>query len=234
MNRKNIILTLALLLFGWQLLSGQTTISNIPSTDVIEPRSFYGEVNFGGHFSKYETGGFQTYGVKSLYGLTRNVEIGANFTYTRNGADSPVEFGPNVKWKAFQNEKHKVAVTGGLMAFIPVRAAEGSRPIAMVYANASKGFDFAKGFRLTGGFYQLVGAKAGSGNRKGAILGYEQTVYKKISFFADWTSGKNRFGYAAAGLSIPLSKRNIIYAGYNFGNGGRGNNWFNITFGRFF
>ena len=214
--------------------SAQTTISNIPSTDVIEPGSFYLEGNYGGHFGKYEDGGFQAYGVKMLYGVRRNLEVGANFSYTKTGEIAPVEFIPNVKWKAYFNEKHKVAVTGGAMVFVPLRAEAGSKPAAMVYTNASKSFNAAKGFRLTGGVYQMVGVKSGFGTKNGVMLGYEQVLHKKVSLFADWTSGKNRFGYKAVGFSLPVTKKDVIYTGYNFGNTGRGNNWLNITYGRYF
>lgn len=235
MNKINLILGLGILLLAAQFASSQTTIANTPSTDVIEPRSFYFEVNYGGHFGKYADGGFQTYGLRAVYGLRRNVEIGGNFTYTRKGSEiAPVEFVPNVKWKAYSNEKYKFAVSGGAMAAVPVRDEKGARPSAFVYANASKGFDYANGFRLTGGVYSIVGAKPDSGSKKGVMVGYEQTIYKKISFYGDWVSGNNRFSNTGVGLSIPLSKKDVVFAGYNFGNNGRGNNWMSVTYGRFF
>ncbi len=234
MKNLRVTLTIVFGLFLCQTAFAQTIISNIPATDVIEKKDFYAEVNFGAHFGKYENGGFQAYGIKTLYGVSRDLEIGANIAYTKTGEISPIEFAPNVKWKAYSNEKHKVAVVGGAMTFVPVRAEKGSRPIGLIYANASKGFNAAKGFRLTGGVYSIVGAKAESGNRKGVMFGYEHRLHKNVSLFADWASGKNRFGYSAVGLSIPLTKRDMIYSGYNFGNRGRGNNWFAITYGRFF
>jgi len=226
--------TILFLLGTVQFASAQTTISNTPSTDVIEPKNFYLEVNYGGHFGKYADGGFQTYGLKAVYGLSRNIEVGTNMSFTKDGGTSPVEITPNVKWKAYYNEKNKVTVSGGAMLFVPVKNEKGSRPMGFVYANVSKGFDFAKGFRLTSGVYHLVGAKSESGNRKGVMLGYEQNLAKRVSFYADWTSGKNRFGYAAAGLSIAATKKDVIYTGYNFGNSGRGNNWFTISYGHYF
>jgi hypothetical protein len=150
------------ILLAVQSISAQTTISNIPSTDVIEPKSFHFEINYGGHFGKYDGGGFQSYAVKTIYGLSRNIEVGTNFAYTRNGGTSPVEIAPNIKWKAYNNEKYKFAVSGGAMAFIPIRDEKGSRHSAVVYANTSKGFDFANGFRLTG-IYTTIRAESGNG-----------------------------------------------------------------------
>lgn len=222
------------LLVGIEAVAAQTTISNAPSTDVIEHQSSYLEAGYSGHFGKYSDGGFQSYGFKALYGLRRNVEIGANLSYTRDGASSPVEFSPNVKWKAYYNENHKFAVSGGAIAFIPVKDVKGSRPSALVYAIAGKEFDFAGGIRITGGVYTTVGMKKEDGNRKGFMIGYEQTLIKKAGFIAEYISGSNRFGYTSVGLSIPFAKKNVFFAGYNFGNTGRGNNWLAVTYGRYF
>jgi hypothetical protein len=234
MNKLRNLFSLAVPLLLASVVYGQSTIANTPSTDVTERGTTYLEFNYGGHFGKYSEGGFQTYGIKTLFGAGRNLEFGANLAYTKTGGLSPVELSPNAKWKAYSNEKYKVAVSGGVIGFIPLRAESGTRPIAMLYTNVSKSFDYAKGFRLTAGVHTLVGAKEESGNRKGVMLGYEQTLYKNVSFFADWTSGQNRFAYSGVGLSIPVRKKNVFYAGYNFGNSGRGNNWLAITYGRFF
>jgi hypothetical protein len=56
-------------------------------------------------------------------------------------------------------------------------------------------------------------------------------LHRKLSFTADWKTGKNRFGYAAAGLGVTLSKRTLLYTAYYFGNEGRGNNSFGIYYG---
>lgn len=225
---------LFILMVATQFASAQTTISNTPSTDIIESKDFYVEVNHAGHFAKYDVGGFQAYGLKTIYGIHKNFEIGANFCFTKNNGTSPVEIVPNFKWKVYKNEKNTVAVSGGAMLFVPIRDEKGSQPSAFVYTNISKGFNFANSFRLTTGFYTVVNAKSESGNKNGVMLGYEQNIAKGVSFFADWTSGKNRFGYAAAGLSIPVMKKGVIYTGYNFGNVGRGNNSFSISYGKFF
>ena len=69
------------------------------------------------------------------------------------------------------------------------------------------------------------------GTKNGAILAYEQPLTGKLSFIADWYSGKNRFGYAAAGFGLTLTRRSSLYAGYNFGNSGRANNSLGLFYG---
>jgi hypothetical protein len=209
----------------------QTTISNVPSAGVIDPKSFYAEFDYAGHFSSFDKGGFHLVGARLIYGVSKNVEIGTNVYYTRNGGVSPVEVDPNIKFKAYENEKYKVTVSGGAIAFIPVRDVPGARPTALIYASAAKAFD-PVGMKFTGGVYAVLGAK--SGNRKGVMLGYEQTINKKATFMADWMSGDNRFGVLAAGVGYAVTKKDSVYAGYNVGNNGRGNNWFNMYYARYF
>ncbi len=70
--------------------------------------------------------------------------------------------------------------------------------------------------------------------KTGAIVGYEQPLHSKVSFVADWFSGKNRFGYVTPGFAFTVSKRSLFYAGYSIGNQGRKNNglflYYGITF----
>lgn len=214
-------------------VSAQTMIGNTPSTDVVQPGGFYGEFTFGSHFDSHENGGFRGYGFRALYGLTRNLEIGANVAYTRDGDVSPIEAVPNFKWKVLSSEKRKIAVSTGAMLFVPLKAESGTRPEAMIYANASKEIAFAKGMRFAAGTYALIGSKAGSGDKSGIMLGYEKPLLKRLGFYADWYSGKNRLGATGAGLSFSVTPKQVIAAGYNFGNTGRGNNSLTISYGFF-
>lgn len=209
----------------------QSTIFNIPSTDVVAPKTFYIEADFIGHFDKYEKGGFQTYGYRTVYGLKKKVETGFNVFYTRNGGKAPIEFQPNLKWKAYENEKRGIGISTGTQLFVPLNKAAGTRTFGMVYGNASKVIERAKGMRLTGGGYQMVGALKDFGTKRGVIVGYEQPLKWKMSFLADWYSGKNRLGYSTAGINYAISKRQFVLLGYNFGNSGRGNNAFSAFYG---
>ncbi len=80
----------------------------------------------------------------------------------------------------------------------------------------------------------MPGLTDGLGTKGGAIVGYEQPVSKRVSFVADWFSGKNAFGYVTPGFSISLPKSSLFNVGYSMGNHGRGNNalfvYYGITF----
>ena len=213
-------------------ISAQSTLFNVPSTDTLPEGRFYIEADFIAKFAKYDKGGFQTYGYRTVYGVRKNLEVGANFFYTRDGSKtSAKEFQPNIKFQAYQNERYGVAVSTGAIAFVPLDKTAGTRTYAMLYANGSKTIKRTKGTRVTGGYYAVVGAERDFGTKRGVILGIEQPLRRKFSFIADWYSGNNRLGYSAAGLNYAITNRQFILVGYNFGNFGRGNNAFSAFYG---
>ena len=161
---------------------------------------------------------------KVVRGVGKKVEVGANFFYKRKGKKNSLEFQPNVKWKAYENEKEKVAVSGGAVMFVPLNKAAGSYTNGLVYTNVSKKFSKLKGLRLTGGGYSFIGNKKSSKTRMGVMAGLDIPITKKVYFVSDWASGKNRIGYGAAGMKVKIGKRQAFYIGYKFGNTGRGNN----------
>lgn len=210
---------------------GQTTIFNIPSTDVVPEKLFFVEADFIAHFDSYRNGGFQTYGYRTVYGARKKLELGVNFFYTRNGTTSPKELQANVKFKTYENEKFGFAVATGSQLFVPLNKSAGKRVYTMFYSNASKVVRQTKGTRLTGGIYTIVGERREFGTKTGGIIGIEQPVKGKLSFIADWYSGKNRFGYSALGFNYAFTKKQFLTLGYNFGNTGRGNNAFSAFYG---
>lgn len=225
------VFTFCVLLFTCEA-SAQLTIFNTPSTDTLPENRFYVEADFIANFKKFEKGGFQTYGYRVVYGVRKNLEVGSNFYFTRNGnRPSPKEFQPNIKYRVVNNEKYGVAVTTGAIGFVPLDKSAGTRTFAMLYSNVSKTIKPTNGTRLTGGFYNMVGAERDFGTKRGAILGIEQPIKGRLSFLADWYSGNNRLGYSAAGLNYAFKKNQFVLVGYNFGNFGAGNNSFSAFYG---
>jgi hypothetical protein len=126
-----------------------------------------------------------------------------------------------------------VAAAAGGILYVPVkeRAAFGDDKFGLVYSVVSKKVKGDYGPRLTGGGYGLVGRAGGTGTKGGAVAGYEQPLHRKVSFVADWLSGRNRFGYVTPGFSFVTSSRSALYAGYSIGNQGRGNNALFVYYG---
>jgi hypothetical protein len=212
----------------------QSAIFNIPTTDVLPPDKLYVEADYIAHPASYEKGGYHYFGPSIIYGIGKNFEIGLNAYFTRALEPEAVELQPNAKWQFYNDERKGFAAAAGGVLLIPVTQRETANTKALLYMTLSQQVKKKFGPRFTTGVYSFVGRMKEGETRTGILLGYEQPVHSKLTFFTDWYSGYNSFGYAAAGLGITLPKEQFLYAGYSFGNRGRGNNWLGIFFGRTF
>jgi len=213
-------------------VDAQSSLFNVPTSEVMEEGSAYIEADFDAHFAKYRNGGWQSYGVSAIYGLRKKTEIGLN-AYLVRSADglSPVEIQPNIKYRLYVNESLGVSVSTGAIAYIPVSKRFGRDAMASAYVVAGKKFKSEWSPRFSAGAYQLIGTKSGSGSTRGVLLGVEQPVHSRVVLIADWNTGKNRFGYSAAGVGITFTKKSYLYSAYYFGNEGRGNNSLGVYYG---
>lgn len=210
----------------------QSTIFNAPSTDIQAEKKLLIETDFIAHFDKFEKGGFQTFGYRTVYGVRKNLEVGMNFFYTRTGEKrGPKEFQPNLKYKYYQNEKYGISASGGAQFFVPLNKSAGTKTASMFYSNVSKVIKKTGETRVTGGLYTIAGGDGDFGSKRGVITALEQPLFGKFSLTADWISGKNRLGYGSAGILVALSKRQYFQVGYSIGNSGRGNNSFAAFYG---
>jgi hypothetical protein len=207
-----------------QIVNGQSTLFNIPSTDVVAAKKVYLEFDFLAHLEGYSNGGFQAYIPRAVVGLGKKFEVGVNVAFTRTGTPNSVEIQPNIKYQAYSNEKNGLAVSTGAILYAPITRRSGTNTFGLLYANVSKQFKGTYGPRLTGGGYGLVNRTSGTGQRGGVMAGYEQPLHPKVKFVADWFSGNNRFGYVTPGVAFTTSKASALYAGYSIGNNGRKNN----------
>jgi hypothetical protein len=233
-RRAALVLWLALFAASAQAARAQSSIFNAPSTDVMPPHTLYVEADYIAHATSYEKGGFQFFGPSVVYGVRKNFEVGVNAYFTRSSAPTAAELQPNAKWQFFSDESRGLAAAAGGILFVPLTRRAEAKTNAMLYAAVSKQLKARLGPRLTTGAYRLVGRVGEGETRGGVLLGYEQPVSRRLSFLADWYSGHNSYGYAAAGASFALSKRDALYVGYSFGNRGRGNNWLGLFYGRTF
>ena len=211
--------------------AAQSTVFNIPSTDVQTARRVYVEADFMTHFSSFENGGYQLYGARAIYGLNKRSEVGVNAYFVKTVPAEPIEIQPNFKFRFYENESKGVAAAAGVIASVPATSRWVSDTRAMVYGVASKKINGVYGPRVTVGSYHLIGSFAEGTSKRGLLLGYEQPVAGRLTFVTDWSSGNNDYGYIVAGLGMTLTSRSFLYAGYNIGNQGRGNNSFGVFYG---
>jgi hypothetical protein len=226
---------LCLVTFASSIVKAQSTLFNIPSTDVVAIKKAYVEFDFITHLEAHQQGGFQAYIPRVVVGVAKNLEAGANVAFLDTvSPDQLVEFQPNTKYQFYNNEEYGVAAAAGGILYVPIANRTATDTFGLFYTTVSKKFKSDYGPRLTGGGYGLVGRANGNGSEGGAIIGYEQPLHPRVNFVADWLSGKNRFGYLTSGVSIVVTKSSAFYAGYSIGNTGRKNNalflYYGITF----
>ena len=233
-STRGFVLWLVLIVAAAQSAHAQSPIFNVPSTDVLPLDSLYVGAAYVAHPASYEKGGFHYFGPSVIYGVRKNLEVGLNASYTKSSGPSVAAIQPNAKWQFYYNEDSGVAAAAGGVLSVPLTNRAATNTKAMLYATVSKQLKGKFGPRLTSGAYGFVGRMAEGETRSGIVLGYEQPVRRRLTFVADWYSGHNSNGYAAAGVGVRLSKRDSLYAGYSFGNGGRGNNWLGVFYGHTF
>jgi hypothetical protein len=211
-----------------QSARAQTTIFNIPSTDVVDKGKGYFEFDSLPQAPGPSIGASTIiYNPRFLAGLPHDVEVGANFPVFHNGDANPSNLGyfqPDVKWRFYNNDMNGVAAAAGVVGNFALNERDGQRSWAYVYGNVSKKIKEVNGARVTAGPYGVIAKQDDptkltfSGTRGGVLLGYEQPITGTISFVADWFSGKNSIGYFTPGISITLPHNGLVNAGYSIGN----------------
>ena len=230
-KRAIIVATRALLCGVFSATYAQQTIFNVPSTDVLDKGKVYGE--FDASFKLNDSDAvnkFSSFVPRVVVGAGSNVEVGLNITGNiQPGADSTTLV-PVIKWKPYQGKNNGVAVVMGDHVFIPVRN-RAYNAGNYLYLELSK--TFKSGTRLTAGGYDFTRNVVSSANRVGSQFGFEQPLNKKVSFAADWFTGKHSAGYFTPGVVFKVGPKVTGYAGYSIGNqnASHGNHFFLLEVG---
>jgi hypothetical protein len=210
----------------------QTSLLNVPSTDVVAPKKVYVEMDFLTNYAWERDAHFENYIPRTVIGVGGNVEVGANVSFTHvPGGGEPVELQPNAKWNFYRNENLGLAASVGCIGYVPLTNRAGTDTFGQCYSVASKQFSGRFGPRFTGGVYTLVAASADQGTKTGAIVAYEQPFSSRAGFIVDWFSGHNRFGYVSPGLYINLPHNSSLSGGYAIANHGKENNALFVYYG---
>jgi hypothetical protein len=197
--------------------AAQSTIFNIPTTDTVAPKHGYFEFDYFPEIPGPDGGGrFVTYTPRIVFGVVNNVEAGVNISNTHvNDAGTFSLFQPDVKYKFYADDDKGLAAAAGIIGYIAINHRDASDSFGQIYANASK--KIKSGARFTGGVWSSI--SLASGNTGGVLLGYEQPIAgSKVSFVADWFSGKNFWGYLTPGISVTLPHNGLLNIGYSIGN----------------
>ena len=235
MSPKPLTLVVFTILLASSRAFAQTTISSVPSTDVVGSKQVYVEMDFISNFAWQRHSAFENYTPRIVVGFPQRIEAGVNISvsHVNGGPVQPVEVQPNVKWQFYNNERLGTAGAAGCILYTPIAHRRGTDTLGQCYAVGSKQFSGNIGPRFTGGAYTLIGAAA-ERSKQGAIIAYEQPLINRVSFLVDWFSGDNRFGYVSPGISISTTKTTNLTAGYAIANQGRGKNALFIYYGKQF
>lgn len=205
--------------------TAQSTLMNVPSTDVVSAKKVYLEMDFITNYAWERTDHSENYIPRAVLGVGKNIEVGVNVSYTHvPGGGEPLELQPNAKWQFYNNEQNGIAAALGCIVYLPVTHRSGTRTIAQCYGVASKQLKGDHGPRFTGGAYALLNTRGTQKAKAGAIVGYEQPLADKVDFIVDWFSGDNRFGYVSPALSFTTPHDGSLSLGYTIANHGRGKN----------
>jgi hypothetical protein len=81
------------------VVTAQSTIFNIPSTDVVAKHKVYFEFDFLSHLDSHANGGFQSYVPRVVVGVAKGLEAGVNIAVIDVGGPKLVEVQPNIEWQ---------------------------------------------------------------------------------------------------------------------------------------
>lgn len=194
----------------------QQTIFNVPTTDVLDRGKVYVELDAAFKLDdRASFNRFSSFVPRVVVGVGGNVEVGLNVTgNVQPGADSTTIV-PTVKWKFYQSEKKDTALIAGTNFYIPVRN-RSYRAGSYSYLAISKTINKT---RLTGGGYVATkNVFASNATRGGGQFGIEQTVNSKLTFAADWITGKHVSGYFTPGVIYKPHPKVTSYLSYSIGN----------------
>jgi hypothetical protein len=220
-NLQRIVFLIALAVAcSAQSALAQSTLFNIPTTDTVAKGKVYLEFDFQAQLPK-PAGADRQYTIdpRVVAGPGGNVEIGANVEGFRTPPITSTRLEPNIKWKFVHDNNNGLAAAAGSILYVPLNHRDTMNTFALVYGNFSKKLNPGNnGPRFTAGTYGVVTNGTWVGPKAGALVGYEQPIQSKITFVADWFSGKNFFGYFTPGFSIKLPANSVFNAGYSLGN----------------
>jgi hypothetical protein len=195
-----------------QPAAAQSTIFNIPTTDTVAPKKVYVEFDYLMQLPKPDAGQFQVFAPRVVFGVTPQLEVGANVGITKvaDGGGTTKLFEPDAKFKLYSNDDNGLAVAAGVIGYI---ASDNGDNFGQVYGLLSK--KLKSGTRFHVGGYGAVSCECT--DKGGVILGYEQPLSSKVSFVTDFFSGENFWGYLTPGVSITLPHNGLLNIGYSIG-----------------
>jgi hypothetical protein len=203
----------------------------VPTTDVLESGKVYAELDVS--FKPTDStlvNKFSSFVPRVVVGTGGNLEVGLNIAGNVQPGSDTTTLVPTGKWKFYQGKDNGWAFVVGNNFFIPVRN-RSYRAGNYVYAEISQ--TFKSGTRITAGGYDFTKNVVSTANRAGGQFAFEQPLNRKVTFAADWYTGKYNSGYFTPGVIFKPAPNVTGYAAYSIGNQNpsRGNHFFLLEVG---
>jgi hypothetical protein len=195
-------------------MTGQQTIFNVPSADVLAPGEVYAEAD---ELFRPTDPRFSTATIRGVVGVVPRMEAGVNF----GGLSAPGPLIPTATAavKIQPLRAAGVTVTAGGYGLFSLTGSPDGNPAGMGYGFASYRIaGLGTRFEI-GGWYSSAGF-ASPHSTGGALATLEQPVpwVPGLMIAADWWSGENTIGYVSPGLICGLGSW-TAYAAYSTKNG---------------
>jgi hypothetical protein len=214
--------------------NGQQTIFNVPTADVLDRGTVYGEIDVSFKPNCREAlCRFSSFVPRVVVGTGGNVEVGVNVIGNVQPGPDSTTIVPTVKWKFYENEKKDVALFAGTNFYIPAR----NRSFNFgTYSYAAVSKTIGKTRLTAGGFVASKNVFAPNAVRSGGQFGVDQTINSKVTLAADWITGKHASGYLTPGVIYRPHPLVTTYWSYSIGNtgAGSGNHYFLFELGSTF
>ena len=202
--------------------SGQQTIFNVPSSDILSKGKVYAELD--ATFKPNDDDAsrkFLSLAPRIVVGVGRNFEVGLNLAGNVHPGPDSTTFVPAVKWRPYNNLENGWAIVVGDNVFIPVRN-RSYRIGNYAYAQVSR--TFKTGARLTAGAYHFTkNVVASNAGRAGGQFSFELPINKFLNVNADWYTGNHAAGYFTPGIAFKPHSKVTGYLGYSIGNANAAN-----------
>lgn len=209
----------------------QSRYFRVPTASVNEPGRTEVGTQIVSRFERHRDGGFQEYQPNVDVGVGANMEVGVNLVFDHEQApDQPIELQPNAKWRFYGDERTGISTAVGGTFYAPVADRAGGDARGQIYVVASKNFGGAQAPHVTGGVFSYLGLDGGRSTASGVMLAYEQPLTRRLSFVADWTSGRDPEGFLTSGVFFDITERSRVKAAYTVGNKLDENNGFFFAF----
>jgi len=192
---------------------GQETVFDVPSADVLDKGKVYGELDV----TVRAVDPFATFTPRVVIGIGHGIEVGTNFDGLSAPTLDQLEISPTVKWRLWKSETSGWSFYVGDDLFFPVRKRTYD---AGNYVYASFAKEWEHGTRIGIGGYDFTRNVVANANRAGGQFTFEQRVNNRLTFAAEWYTGKQAVGYVNSGAIIKLNSKLSLYAAYQVGNAG--------------